>query len=73
VQPERGGHILRMSAVPDLAHRPDPQRLKSLVIKLPAVIIPHGTILPDHKIKVRLLSNSLVTNLKIRLPCRFHG
>jgi hypothetical protein len=63
VQPQRGGHILRMRAFPDLTHRPDPQCLKGLVIKLPAVVIPHGTILPDRKIKVRLLSNSLVTTL----------
>jgi hypothetical protein len=61
VQPQRGGHILRMRPFPDLTHRPDPQRLKRLVIKFPAVVIPHGTILPDHKIKVRLLLNSLVT------------
>jgi hypothetical protein len=49
-----------MSAFPDLIHCPDPQRLKGLVIKLPAVIVPHKEILPDHKIKVELLSNSLV-------------
>jgi hypothetical protein len=61
VQPQRGGHILRVSAFPDLIHRPEPQCLKSLVIKLPAIVIPHTAILPDHKIKVRLLSNSLVT------------
>ena len=51
-----------MSAFPDLIHRPDPQRLKGLVIKLPAIVVPHGTILPDHKIKVGLLSNFLVIN-----------
>jgi hypothetical protein len=51
-----------MRPFPDLTHRPDPQRLKRLVIKFPAVVIPHGTILPDHKIKVRLLLNSLVTH-----------
>jgi hypothetical protein len=50
VQPQRGGHILGMRGFPDLIHRPDAQRLKPLVIKLPAVIVPHGTILPDHKI-----------------------
>jgi hypothetical protein len=60
VQSQRGGDILRMRAFPDLIHRPDTQRLKRLVIKLPAVVIAHGTILPDHKIKVRLLSNSLI-------------
>ena len=59
VQSQRGGHILRMRAFTDLIHRPDPQRLKGLVIKLPAVVIAHGTILPDHKIKVRLLSKLL--------------
>jgi hypothetical protein len=52
-----------MSAFPDLIHCPDPQRLKGLVIKLPAVIVPHKEILPDHKIKVELLSNSLVADL----------
>jgi hypothetical protein len=61
VQPERRGHILRMSAFPDLIHCPDPQCLKRLVIKPAAVVISHGIILPDHKIKVELLSNSLVT------------
>jgi hypothetical protein len=48
-----------MRAFPDLIHRPDPQRLKGLVIQLPAVVVPHTAIAPDHKIKVRLLSNSL--------------
>ena len=51
VQSQRGGHILRMRALPDLTYCPDPQRLKSLVIELPAVIVPHGTILPDHTIR----------------------
>jgi hypothetical protein len=60
VQAKRGGHILWMSAFPDLIHCPDPQRLKSLMIEFPAIVIPHGRILPDHKIKVELLSNSLV-------------
>ncbi|HEY5362083.1 MAG TPA: hypothetical protein VIJ82_31100, partial [Streptosporangiaceae bacterium] len=55
---------------PDLIHRPDPQRLKRLVIQLPAIVIPHGTILPDHKIKVRLLSNSLVTLCQLADPGR---
>jgi hypothetical protein len=50
-----------MSAFPDLIHCPDPQCLKRLVIKPAAVVISHGIILPDHKIKVELLSNSLVT------------
>jgi hypothetical protein len=31
------------------------------VIKLPAIVIPHEAILPDHKIKVRLLLNFLVS------------
>jgi hypothetical protein len=61
VQSQRGGHILRMRALFDLAHCPDPQCLKSLVIQLPAVIVPHVSILPDHKIKVGLLLNFLVT------------
>jgi hypothetical protein len=52
-----------MRALFDAAHCPDPQCLKSLVIQLPAVVIPHGTILPDHKIKVGILLNSLVTPL----------
>jgi hypothetical protein len=54
-------HIFRMSTFPDLIYCPDPQRLKGLMIEFPAIIIPHDTILPDHKIKVELLSNSLVT------------
>jgi hypothetical protein len=57
-----------MSAFPDLIHRPDTQRLKGLVIKLPAVIVPHTPILPDHKIKVRLLLNSLVSRAIRFLP-----
>src|ERR1700740_3605559 len=65
VQSERSGHILGMSAIGDLAHRPDPQRLKGLVIQLPAVNVPPGTILPDHKIKVGILPNSLVKNRQI--------
>jgi hypothetical protein len=52
-----------MRALFDLAHCPDPQCLKSLVIELPAVVIPHVSILPDHKIKVGLLMNSLVTGV----------
>jgi len=56
---QRRSHILRISAFPDLIHRPDPQRLKGLVIKLPAVVIPHGTIMPDHKINFSLLLNFL--------------
>ncbi len=65
-----------MRAFPDLIHRPDPQSLKSPVIKLPAVVIPHGTILPDHKIKVGLLSNSLVSESGVLLtldPGRWIG
>jgi len=38
VQPQRGGYILRMSAFPNLIHRPDPQRLKGLVIQLAAIV-----------------------------------
>lgn len=49
-----------MRAFPALVHCPDPQCLKSLVIKLPAAVIRHGIILPNHKIKVVLLLNSLV-------------
>jgi hypothetical protein len=63
VQSQRSGHILRMRALFDLAHRPDPQCLKSLVIELPAVIVPHVSILPDHKIKVGILLNSLVIDV----------
>jgi hypothetical protein len=58
-----------MRALFDLAHCPDPQCLKSLVIELPAVVVPHGTILPDHKIKVGLLPNSLVRiAISIQVP-----
>ena len=57
MQAECGGHILRMSTFPDLIHCPDPQRLKGLMVEFPAIVIPHGTILPDHKIKVELLMN----------------
>jgi hypothetical protein len=60
VQAQRSGHIFGMRAFPDPVHRPDPQRLKSLVIQLPAVIVPHGIILPDHTIRVGLLLNFLV-------------
>src|SRR5271169_6760977 len=60
MQAQRGSHILRMSTFPDLIHCPDPQRLKGLMIEFPAVVIPHDTILPDHKIKVELLMNYLV-------------
>ena len=73
MQPERGGHILRMSAFPDLIHRPDPQRFQGLVIKLPAIIVPHTAILPDHKIKVRLLLNSLVTGAELLSDSRGDG
>ena len=62
MQAKRGGHILWMSTFPDLIHCPDAQRLESLMIEFPAIVIPHGIILPDHKIKVELLSNSLVIN-----------
>ena len=72
MQAKHCGHILWMSTFPDLIHRPDPQCLKSLMIEFPAIVIPHGIILPDHKIKVELLSNSLVTlslpfNLRVRV------
>src|ERR1700751_4442464 len=50
-----------MGALVDLAHCPDPHYLKSLVIQLPAVIVPHVSILPERKIKVGLLLNSLVS------------
>src|ERR1039458_9984192 len=70
VQAKRGGHILWMSAFPDLINCPDQQRLKSLMIEFPAIVIPHGRILPDHKIKVELLSNSLVRR---REPGRRRG
>ena len=50
-----------MRALFDLAHCTDPQCLKRLVIEFPAVVIPDGTILPDHKIKVGLLLNFLVS------------
>jgi hypothetical protein len=51
----------RSSTRPSFGTPQDPQRLKGLVIELPAVVVPHATILPDHKIKVGLLSNFLVT------------
>jgi hypothetical protein len=41
VQSQRGGHILWVRAFPDLTHSPDPQCLKGLVIKLPAIIFAH--------------------------------
>ena len=61
MQAQRDGHILRMSTFPDLIHCPDPQRLKGLMIEFPAIVIPHDPILPDHKIKVELLMNYLVS------------
>jgi hypothetical protein len=60
VQAQHGGHVFGMRTFPDLINCPDPQRLKGLVIQLPAVIVAHKAILPDHKIKVRILLNSLV-------------
>src|ERR1022692_1965064 len=61
VQPQRRGHILRMRAFPDLIHRPDPQYLKRLVVKLPAIVFAHIPYIAAHKIKVELLSNFLVS------------
>jgi hypothetical protein len=60
VQPERGRHLFGMRAFPDPVHGPDPQYLQGLVIQLPAVVVPHGTILPDHAVEVGLLMNFLV-------------
>src|SRR5690349_17204014 len=49
-----------MRARLDLLHRPRPQHLKCAVIQLPAVVVAHRTILPDHPTGVDLLTNSLV-------------
>ena len=48
-------HRFGMRAFRDPFLRPDPQCLKGLVMQLPAVVVPHGTILPDHKIKAGYL------------------
>jgi hypothetical protein len=43
VQPQRSGHILGMSAFPDLIRRPDPQASRGLVIQPSAVIEPFSS------------------------------
>lgn len=74
MQAQRGSHLFGMRAFPDSLYRPDPQRLKSLVIQLPAVIVPHGTIQPDREITVGLLMNPVDTckirNLTLVIPHR---
>jgi len=47
-----GGDILRMCPGLDLLDRAQPQHLQRLVVQLPAVVIPHGRIQPEHTIKV---------------------
>jgi signal transduction histidine kinase len=60
MQPQRFRHIFRMGTGLDLLDRAYPQHLKGLVIQLPAVVVPHTTILPDHPTRVDLLTNFLV-------------
>lgn len=61
MQPKRLGHIFGMSPGLDLFDRANPQHLKRLVIKLPALVVPHTMILPDHATRADLLMNFLVT------------